>query len=130
MKLEKSCGSIVIDNDKVLLVKHNAGHWDFPKGHVEANETEVDTAIREVKEETNILIEVNEKYRYVIRYSPKENVLKDVIYFLGKPLTNKIVKQEEEVSEVKYVSLDEALSLITYDNSKNLLKRLLEDVNK
>lgn len=130
MKIEKSCGSIVIDNDKVLLVKHNAGHWDFPKGHVEANETEVDTAIREVKEETNILIEVNEKYRYVIRYSPKENVLKDVIYFLGKPLTNKIVKQEEEVSEVKYVSLDEALSLITYDNSKNLLKRLLEDVNK
>ena len=63
MKLEKSCGSIVIDNDKVLLVKHNAGHWDFPKGHVEANETEVDTAIREVKEETNILIEVNEKYK-------------------------------------------------------------------
>lgn len=35
MKKEKSCGCIVIDKDKVLLVKQNDGHTAFPKGHVE-----------------------------------------------------------------------------------------------
>ena len=53
MKKEKSCGIIVFDNDKVLVVKHLDGHYGFPKGHVENNETEEETAIREVKEETN-----------------------------------------------------------------------------
>ncbi len=130
MKLEKSCGSIVLNNNQVLLVKHNAGHWDFPKGHVEEGETLEETAIREVKEETNVLIEVNSNYRYVTRYSPKENVLKDVIYFLGKPLSNDLKNQEEEVSEVKFVDIDQALSLITYDNSKKILKKLLQDLKK
>ena len=54
MKNEKSCGCIIIDNGKVLLVKQTAGHWGFPKGHVETNETEIETAIRETKEETNL----------------------------------------------------------------------------
>lgn len=130
MKLEKSCGSIVLNNNQVLLVKHNAGHWDFPKGHVEEGETLEETAIREVKEETNVLIEVISNYRYVTRYSPKENVLKDVIYFLGKPLSNDLKNQEEEVSEVKFVDIDQALSLITYDNSKKILKKLLQDLKK
>ena len=39
MKKEKSCGCIVMHKDKVLLVKHNKGHWDFPKVHVEEGET-------------------------------------------------------------------------------------------
>ena len=65
MEQEKSCGAIVINkNNKILLVHHNAGHWDFPKGHIENGETEEQTAIREVKEETNIDIIINNKYRY------------------------------------------------------------------
>ena len=57
MKQEKSCGCIVLDKRTVLLIKHNSGHWDFPKGHVEGEESEVETAIREVKEETGLDIE-------------------------------------------------------------------------
>ena len=58
MKFEKSCGAIVLDENKVLVVTHQAGHTDFPKGHMEGNEIEEETAIREVKEETNIDIEL------------------------------------------------------------------------
>lgn len=130
MKLEKSCGSVVIDDNKVLLVKHNVGHWDFPKGHVEDGETEIETAIREVKEETNIDIEINNKYRYITRYSPKENVLKDVIYFLGKPLNKETIAQETEISEVKFVDIDKAFDLITYSNGKDILNSVIFDMNK
>lgn len=58
---EKSCGMVVFkeenDNLYILMVKHNAGHWGLPKGHVEENETETETAVREVFEETGIKAE-------------------------------------------------------------------------
>ena len=51
MQHEKSCGAIVYrkshGNTEILLIKHiNSGHWSFPKGHMEAGETEIETAIK------------------------------------------------------------------------------------
>ena len=63
MEKEKSCGAIIIKNKKVLLIQQTDGFWGFPKGHVEQNETEEQTTIREVKEETNLDIEIDSKYR-------------------------------------------------------------------
>lgn len=128
MKYEKSCGCIVIDNDKVLLVKHNEGHWDFPKGHMENNETEIQTAIREVKEETNIDVEVSKKYRYTLEYSPEDGIWKEVVYFIAKKKTDKIINQESEVEKVEWVELNEAINRITYDNSREILKKVIKEV--
>ena len=57
MKKEKSCGAVVYretgEQIEILLIRHkNGGHWAFPKGHVEKKETEEDTALREIREET------------------------------------------------------------------------------
>ena len=129
MQQEKSCGCIVLNSNKeVLLVHHNKGHWDFPKGHIESGETEVQTAIREVKEETNIDVEVNEEYRYVTQYSPAENVMKEVVFFLAKNINNHREAQLAEVSEVKWFRLDEAIERITYDTSKEILIKLKKDL--
>jgi len=131
MKREKSCGCIVInDKNKVLLIHHNAGHWDFPKGHMEEGETEIQTAIREVKEETNIDVEVNEKYRYTTKYSPKEDVIKEVVYFLAKNINNNKEAQLEEVSDVQWFEFEEAIEKITYDNSREILIKLKEDLKE
>lgn len=131
MKQEKSCGCIIInDKNEILLVLHNAGHWDFPKGHVKEGETEVQTAIREVKEETNIDVEVNEKYRYTTQYSPEENVMKEVVYFLAKNINNNKEAQLEEVSEVEWVKFEEAIKKITYITSKEILEKLKKDLEK
>ena len=67
---EKSCGCIIIENKKVLLVQQKKGRWGFPKGHVENNETEKETALREVKEETNNKIKKNKKI------NPKKSKIK------------------------------------------------------
>ena len=130
MKQEKSCGAIVIDSGKVLLIKHVLGHWDLPKGHIENNETEVQTAIRELKEETNVDITVNEKYRYTTAYSPEEGIWKEVIYFLANPISYELVPQEEEVQKVEWVDLDKAIDKITYDNTKDVLKQVIKDLNE
>lgn len=131
MEQEKSCGAIVINkNNKILLVHHNAGHWDFPKGHIENGETEEQTAIREVKEETNIDIIINNKYRYTTSYSPKENVMKEVVYFLAQNIDEDKKPQLEEVSEVKWFTYEEAMNTITYESSKDILNKLKKDIEE
>ncbi len=131
MKQEKSCGCIVVnENKEILLVHQNSGHWGFPKGHMEIGETEIETAIREVKEETNIDVEINEKYRYTETYSHKEGVMKEVVYFLAHNKNDIKKAQEEEISEVKWFEFNKALETITYDNSKNILIKLKNDLKE
>ena len=128
MKYEKSCGCIVIYENKVLLVQHNEGHWDFPKGHMEENETEVETAIREVKEETNIDVLIQENRRYVNEYFPKEDTFKQVVFFLATCKEKETKKQEAEIQNIEWLTFEEALERITHKDSKNLLKKVMEDI--
>ncbi|MBR3161802.1 MAG: NUDIX domain-containing protein [Bacilli bacterium] len=133
MKKEKSCGAIIyeFENEEIyiLLLKHNQGHWSFPKGHMEKNETEYETAVREVKEETNLEVEINEKYRYISSYNPEPNVSKEVIFFLGKAKTNDIKAQETEISDIKWYKYPEILSIITHEKDKKILKRAINDIS-
>ena len=131
MEKEKSCGAIIYNNNKeVLIVKHNAGHWDFPKGHMEYQEDEFQTAIREVKEETNLDVELFKEYRYEIHYSPKENVDKTVVFFLAKNTSNTLVKQDCEIQNIGWFEYKEALNILTYDIAKELLKKSYSDLDK
>lgn len=129
MKLEKSCGCVIINDDKVLLVKQVDGHWGFPKGHVEENETEEETAIREVYEETNLQVEIFSDFYKKVTYSPRENVMKDVIFFLARPKNIDTKPQEAEISKVEWVSFDEALNILTYEDTKNILKEVLDFIS-
>lgn len=124
MEKEKSCGCIIIEDNKVLLVKHNAGHWDFPKGHVEKNETEEETALREVKEETNLDVNIVPGYRYVTQYSPRENVEKEVVYFIAQKTSGEIKAQESEISNIEWVELSKVIEQITYNTSKEILEKV------
>ena len=128
MKYEKSCGAIVLDGGKILVIQQAEGHWGFPKGHVEAGETEVQTAIREIKEETNYDVEVNENFRYVETYSPKEGVEKDVVFFVAKKVAGDMSPQEEEVQNILWLTYEETLERLTYENSKEILKKAWKDL--
>ena len=129
MKYEKSCGSVIYKFENksiyILLIKHNKGHWSFPKGHMETGETEYQTAIREVKEETNLDIKIYDGFRYVTTYSPKENVMKDVVYFLSTPINSEIKLQLEEVQKIEWVSEKEAKNIITYEEDIKILDEAL-----
>ena len=128
MSYEKSCGAVVFrkyhGNIELLLIKHVVGgHWSFPKGHVEAGETEEQTALREIKEETGIDVELITTFRKAVSYSPKRDTTKDVIYFLGKAKTFQYTPQEEEIAQIKWVEINLAHSFLTYDNDKQLVNK-------
>lgn len=134
MRKEKSCGAVIykyIDNELfILLLKHNLGHWSFAKGHVEDSETEQETAIREIKEETNLDVTINSDFRYVITYSPYEGAIKDVVYFLATTNSNNIKAQQSEISEIKWFKYEDAISMITYEDGRKVLMKAIEFLNK
>lgn len=127
MQMEKSCGAIILrrENDrwKTLLVQNrNGGHWAFPKGHVEEGETEKQTAIREVREETGLVIEINTDFKMTTQYSPKKGVLKDVIYFLSVVNTEETQRQIEEIDAVKWFPLSRAVTKVTFKRDREILE--------
>lgn len=129
MSREKSCGAIVIKKFgckfKTLLIKHNKGHWSFPKGHVENDETEVETAVREISEETGISAEIDTGFREVSTYSTKEGAIKDVVFFIAKAKTETFRPQPEEIQQCEWVDLEDAKNLITFDNDKRIFEKAL-----
>ena len=109
---EKCCGCIIIEDGKVLLVQHVAGHWGFPKGHVEGNETEEETAIREVKEETNIDVEIQKDKRYTMEYVTDKGIEKEVVFFIAKKVGGEIKPQEGEINMIKWLDFQEAIEIM------------------
>lgn len=126
---EKSCGCIIIKDNKVLLVceKRRNNFWGFPKGHIEHDETEVETAKREVQEEVGLNVEVDESKRYEIKYIVDDRIEKTAVFYLARAISDEITKQEVEIADVKWCEFYEALDLLTYENTKDVLKQVIED---
>ena len=128
MKKVKSCGCIVIENNKVLLIQQKKGNWGFPKGRVEKNESECETAIREVKEETNIDVIIEDKNKkYIDTYYSKKDEFKEVVLFLGKRIGGEIKPQVNEIKNVEWVDLLEAINRITMKSTKDLYQKVLTE---
>ena len=129
MKKEKSCGCIIINDNKVLLVYEKRGNfWGFPKGHVEKGETEIETALREVKEEVGLDVKINENKRYFLNYQINNEIDKTTILYLAKPLNTIVSMQETEIENYKWCSFDEAINVLTFDSSKELLKNAIGEI--
>lgn len=134
MKTEKSCGAVIFKRENgeclVLVIKHKKqGHFSFPKGHVEGSETEEETAKREIFEETGLEVSLDTGFRYIVTYSPKKGVMKDVIYFTASPVGGSLKPQPEEVSEVKWISVKNAFDTVTFENDRNLLSAAVKYMN-
>ena len=74
MEKEKSCGAVIFREENTrryyLVLKSTQGHTTLCKGHVEGEETEHETAAREIREETGLEVEFIHGFRRVITYSP------------------------------------------------------------
>lgn len=132
---ERSCGAVVFketdEGRKILLIKNKrSAHWGFPKGHIEKGESEVDTAIRETKEETGLDIDILDGFSAKSEYTIQGRVEKAVVIFLAKAVSDAVTVQEEEIDEYVWASDKEALSMLKFDNDKNILAKALDFLSK
>lgn len=124
--VEKSCGCVVVNDDRVLLIRQNDNSIGFPKGHMEIGETEIETAIRETREETGLDVNIISTKKYKIKYYVDEIILKEVTYFLAKPVNpnSKIIVQKSELIDVNWFLKDDVGNFLTYEQ----LRMLWEDI--
>lgn len=125
IKYEKSCGIVVVNNDKVLLLHYPSGYWDYPKGHVDGAETEHETATRELYEETGIKdIQFINGFRYATSFHYRRNrytYQKKVVYFLATTHENR-VKISHEHQDYAWLTWEQASDRITFENSAYILQ--------
>lgn len=130
MNYEYSCGAVVFTRvDGVphyVLVRAKdqpEGCHGFPKGHMEAGETEKQTALREVYEETGLRVHLLEGFRavteYALPYPP--DTRKQVTFFLAEYENQTVRIQERELASWCLAPFDEALALTEFADSKQIL---------
>ena len=128
MRYIKSCGVVAykrIENiNHYLIIQSLNGDVGFPKGHMESGESELETAIRELKEETGVDVKVIQGFRRQIEYELRRipDTIKQSVYFLGQCTSDKIICQEAEVAEASFISYEDALKILTFEETKNILK--------
>ena len=93
-------GIVVLTPQEVLLIKrfkNNRRYWVFPGGHKRKNEQLIETAIRELKEETNLSAK-KENLKQILAYFSAYSLREEVFYLLkkDKPLPIKIIGEEKE----------------------------------
>lgn len=126
-----SCGAVIYRKVQgrvlFLILKHaNGGHWSLAKGHTEPGESEIQTALREIDEETGLRVKLRPGFREVIRYFPSNEVEKTVVFFLAKAKGKKVKPQESEILNAVWLELDDALKLITHKDTAEVLRRGLK----
>lgn len=108
----------------ILLLHYGNGHWDFPKGNIEVNETQIQAAVRELEEETGInRFRLVPGFKETLAYNYKKKsaqVAKTVTFYLGITTISKVVLSSEHIGYV-WLTYQESVKILTYHNAKNLL---------
>lgn len=133
MKSETSYGVIpVMYKDQIpylLLIQHHSGFWGFPKGHKEKEESDLEAASRELKEETGLnLTKLLHKEPFSENYCFRHKgqpISKKVLYYLAL-VEGSLSVQAEEVKDAKWVPVTQAEAFATYSEGKALVRKVLE----
>ncbi|OGZ57825.1 MAG: hypothetical protein A3B96_04475 [Candidatus Spechtbacteria bacterium RIFCSPHIGHO2_02_FULL_43_15b] len=128
--IEKSAGAVIFHKKRskieYLLLKHELGHWDFPKGHIEEGESIEGAARREIKEETGLenirfFGGFKEHVKYVYKWEGEAR-FKVVTFFLAESKIVKVVISDEH-SEFAWALYKDAIKILKFKNQKNLLEK-------
>ena len=127
MIYEKSCGAVIytlLDGNRLYLIERmKKGHRSLCKGHVEAGESEHETAAREILEETGLTVKFVAGFREAIEYSPYENCRKTVVFFLAAAAGTDVTAQEEEVSEISWLPFEKAAAMLDFASDREVLQK-------
>lgn len=136
MEYEVSCGAVVftrIEGEiKYVIIRSNEGWYGFPKGHVEEGESEKETALREILEETGLAVTLLPGFKTVDEHGlpNKPDIIKRVVYFAAEYSGQEIRRQGEELCEASLMSYDEAVSVFQFPSSRRILKEVNDFLTK
>ena len=133
MKIEYSCGAVVYTiingKRKYVIITNMKGIYGFPKGHMEKYETEKQTALREIKEEIGLDVNIIDGFKATETIKKDEQRIKHITYFMASYTDQKLKPQKGEVSSIKLMSYDQAIKLFKFDSRKEVLRQAEDFLN-
>lgn len=133
---EKSCGAVVYAKDsevKYLLLQYKADHWDFVKGNVEKGESEQETTVRELREETGLAdAEFTSGFKESISYFYRRSgatIHKEVVFFLMETKTTDVKLSFEHIG-FNWLNFDGSMKKLTFKNAKDVLQKAHDYLKK
>ena len=133
MRKVESFGVIPITREneeyKVLLILHREGnHWGFPKGKANPGEKHIETACRELKEETNLEVkDILHMHAFIEHYHfrrKKEQIFKTAYYYPA--IVEGVLKcQEEEIRDARWFSFVDALNQLSFKQARHILRETM-----
>ncbi len=130
---EKSCGAVMFTEKdgerKYILITNISGHIGFPKGHIEMGESEKDTALREVYEETGVTTSLIDGFRESYNYLINGFIRKKAVYFLARFECEDIQMNIREISEYRLLSFEEAFNTLNFKHDRDILQKAEEFAN-
>ena len=126
---EKSCGAILYTRDngniEYLVIQNIGGIFGFPKGHMEENETDMETAIREIYEEVGIIPNFINGFREIDEHPlpDKKSVMKQIVYFLAEYSNQTVTYQKDELIGAERMSFEDAIASLQFDGIKKILTK-------
>jgi 8-oxo-dGTP diphosphatase len=107
----------------VLVHRPRYDDWSFPKGKVRGDETDQECALREVLEETGCVC-IPRAELPSTSYVDGQGRQKIVRYWLMRPLGGTF-RRNDEVDEVRWLTVDDGLELLSYEHDRALLRQTL-----
>jgi 8-oxo-dGTP pyrophosphatase MutT (NUDIX family) len=126
----RAAGGLVLrsteDGAVEILVVHRPAYddWSFPKGKLEAGESEEDAAVREVEEETGLVCSLDRELA-TTSYRDARGRDKTVRYWLMTAVGGEL-RAANEIDDARFVSLTDAAALLSYARDRDLLAALTE----
>lgn len=109
----------------LLLKSATSDFWGFPKGHVEGQETDLETAHREIREETSLDVTVNPAFHVTIEYDMKNGHHKHVVLYTAKVASDvTIQRQVVEISDAAWLPYAKAKTTLSYANLQAALDQI------
>ncbi len=137
MSKEESFGIVPVSKERgiwqVFLILHVAGkHWGFPKGHGNPGETPLESAKRELKEETGLeIISLVKELPFIETYHFKRRgrpISKTVQYFAAE-VEGEVILQPEEIRDGRWFSFQEALRALSFQEARAICHELIKLLN-
>ena len=131
----KKAGAIVLRDgangrEILLLYRGKQKDWSFPKGHIEEGETGQDAMEREIKEETGLDIKVLSKLPNLSYALPSGNHAQ-LLMFITTPFpANQQLIREKNSDDLRWIPINEAEKLISYQNLKEYFKLIYPKIKK
>jgi 8-oxo-dGTP pyrophosphatase MutT (NUDIX family) len=131
-----SAAVLVKDRDgKVLLVRHVEGHWMLPAGAVDPGETPAEAARREAREEASVQLELvrvagvfGGDPHFRMTYANGDEVAWVTTLFEANIIDGVPAPGDDEIADVRWVSIAEAFELAISPSTRHMLERLQEGV--